>query len=246
MKKIISLNVNGFRGEYQNGELVPDSKLISNLKQLKEFIDKLDMDDESVVLLQEIPHEIYRKFSEGYEWIENEMFNMFKQLFEEDYKIFYPKNLIHSQQCTVAVGTKNTKWKYSEVQIIQYDEKYSYGNKIVEIEIDGKLLLGIHMNPCDKMWNMILEGGKNKKPAYVVGDFNSYEKRGKMKDKPKQLRQLGYYPCVPSNVITDFRDMSSLDNLYLDENICLQNGLKVNIYKPKEFVTDHAVCIFEF
>jgi len=244
--KIITLNVNGFRGMGKKNDYVPESELNRNLQNLKDYIDSLCIDDESIVVLQEIPHKILvDKSVSPWIWEELEMFRMFKTLFEKHYTIFYPRFLIDSEQCTVALAHKNTKWNYSSKSLIQCNRWRHYGNKLVEIEKNDVTLLGVHINPCDEMWNMILSSLKKNAVTFIVGDFNAYEKRGTMKDKPKLLKEVGYNWVIPSNVITDYRDYSSIDNLYINTKFILDNGIKVDIHKAELFVTDHASCMFE-
>lgn len=245
--KIITLNVNGFRGIVKKNDYVSENELNSNLQNLKNYIDSLCIDDEDIVVLQEIPHKILiDKSVSPWIWEELEMFRMFKNLFEKCYTVFYPKFLIDSEQCTVALGHKNTNWNYSSKNLIMYNRWHHYGNKLVEIEKNDVTLLGVHINPCDEMWNMILSSLKKSEVTFILGDFNAYEKRGTMKDKPKLLREVGYNSVIPCNVITDYRDYSSIDNLYINNEFILDTGIKVKVHKAELYVTDHASCMFEF
>ena len=66
---------------------------------------------------------------------------------------------------------------------VLYRRKISiYGNRLIEIEKDNDILLGVHINPCDEMWSLIINSLNKNKATYVVGDFNAYEKRGKIKN----------------------------------------------------------------
>ena len=184
----------------EKNDYVSDSELNDNLHNLKKFIDSLSIDEDDIVVLQEIPHKILVDNSMSpWLWEQLEMFRKFKTTFEKSYTVFYPRFLIDSKQCTVALANINTKWNYSSRNIIQYDGVHHYGNKLIEVEKDNVILLGVHINPCDAMWNMILPSLKNTKITFIVGDFNAYEKRGKMKDKPELLRSLGYNSVVPCN-----------------------------------------------
>ncbi len=58
--------------------------------------------------------------------------------------------------------------------------------------------------------------------TFIAGDFNAYELRGEMKDKPKQLRSLRYRSFVPNSIITDIKHNSSIDNIY----ICSKRNIK--------------------
>ena len=242
--KIVTLNVSGFRGMAENGSKVTNSEWRSNLKELKALIDSLEIDEESIVILQEIPHQMLVNRS-MWQWEETKMFHSFQELFEADYEIFYPRYLICSKQCTVALGRKHTKWRYAPKGIIQYNRKHDYGNKLVELEKDGVTLLGVHVSPYDDMWNMLLDSLDKNSVTYIAGDFNANEKRGAMKHKPQQLREKGYCSLIPCNVITDIRDQTSLDNLYVCADNLLTDGIKTEICHTGPFVTDHMMCIFE-
>lgn len=52
--KIISLNVNGFRGMTKQGEHVPNSKLVENLNALKNYIDDINIDDKPIIFTPEV------------------------------------------------------------------------------------------------------------------------------------------------------------------------------------------------
>lgn len=120
--RIVSFNVNGFRGMRDQGEMILE-ELCSNLLKLKAFIDSLKINDEDVIILQEVPHKILvDKTVVPWLWKEQVMFQKFKTVFDKDYKIFYPRFLIDSNQCTVGLASKNTKWKYSQKQIVGYNK----------------------------------------------------------------------------------------------------------------------------
>ena len=242
--KIVTLNVNGFRGMAENGSDVTNGEWRSNLKRLKALIDGLKIDEESIVILQEIPHKVLIDRT-MWQWEETEMFRSFRESFKADYEIFYPKHLIRSNQCTVALGSKHTKWRYAPKGVIQYNRKHDYGNKLVELEKDGVTLLGVHVSPYDDMWKMLLDSLNQNNVTYIAGDFNANEKRGTMKHKPQQLRDKGYCSLIPCNIITDIRDRTSLDNLYVRADYILADGIKTEVRQAGPFVTDHMVCIFE-
>lgn len=245
--KIVTLNVNGFRGNVKKNDYVSNSELISNLNNLKFYIDNLCIDDESIVVLQEIPHKmLIDKSVSPWIWKELEMFRMFKTLFEKNYKVFYPRFLIDSEQCTVALAHKNTKWNYTSKNIIKYNRWHHYGNKLIEIEKNNDTLLGVHVSPCEEMWNILLSSLEENEVTFIVGDFNAYEKRGIMNEKPMQLRNLGYSPLISSSVITNFIYESSIDNLYINSECKLTNGIHIDVKRTDDFFTDHAACMFEF
>ena len=241
--RIVTFNVNGFRGMLNQGEVISEEELCINLQRLKAFIDDLKMNDEDVVILQEIPHKrLIDKTIVPWTWEEQSMFQRFVDTFDKEYKIFYPRFLIDSNQCTIGLGSKETRWKASQKHIIKYNRFHHYGNKLIEIEKENDILLGVHINPCDEMWSLIINSLNKNKVTYVVGDFNAYEKRGEMKNKPSVLRGLGYNSFIPSNVITDYKDNSSIDNFYVDNNFNFENGISIEVKKTDRFISDHGCC----
>ena len=238
--RIVSFNINGFRGMQNQGEVISEEKeLYNNLNEFKTFIDGIQIKEEDVIILQEIPHKILvnRK------WEERSIFQKFKYVFGKDYTIFYPKFLIDSNQCTIALASKETNWTASKKNIIEYDRFHSFGNKLIEIEKGNDILLGVHINP--EMWNMIVNSLKKEKVTFVVGDFNAYEERGEMKNKPSILRGLGYNSFIPSNVITYFEGKSSVDNFYVNKDRILKHGIRIEVKKTESFISDHACCTLE-
>lgn len=235
--RIVTFNVNGFRGMLNQGEVISEEELCINLQRLKAFIDDLKMNDEDVVILQEVPHKrLIDKTIVPWTWEEQSMFQRFVDTFDKEYKIFYPRFLIDSNQCTIGLGSKETRWKASQKHIIKYNRFHHYGNKLIEIEKENDILLGVHINPCDEMWSLIINSLNKNKVTYVVGDFNAYEKRGEMKNKPSVLRGLGYNSFIPSNVITDYKDNSSIDNFYVDNNFNFENGISIEVKKTDRFI----------
>ena len=120
---------------------------------------------------------------------------------------------------------------------------HSFGNKLIEIEKGDDILLGVHINP--KMWDMIENGLEREKVTFVVWDFNAYEERGEMKNKPSILRGLGYNSFIPSNVITYFEGKSSVDNFYVNKDRILKHGISIEVKKTESFISDHACCTLE-
>lgn len=109
--RIVSFNINGFRGMQSQGEVISEEKeLYNNLNEFKTFIDGIQIKEEDVIILQEIPHKILvnRK------WEERSIFQKFKYVFGKDYTIFYPEFLIDSNQCTIALASKETNWTASK------------------------------------------------------------------------------------------------------------------------------------
>lgn len=96
------------------------------------------MNDEDVVILQEVPHKrLIDKIIVPWTWEEQSMFQRFVDTFDKEYKIFYPRFLIDSNQCTIGLGSKETRWKASQKHIIKYNRFHHYGNKLIEIEKDN-------------------------------------------------------------------------------------------------------------
>ena len=241
--RIVTFNVNGFRGLLNQGESIDGEASCNNLQKLKDYIDGLKINAEDVVILQEIPHMyLVDKSVTPWIWEHQEMFHKFVSMFRNDYKIIYPRYLIDSKQCTVAIVSKNSQWKEAKSALIRYNRFRHYGNKLIEIENGNAALLGVHMNPCDEMWDMVINSLKKKKVNYVVGDFNAYEERGEMRLKPGVLRGLGYNSFIPSSVITDYKDCSSIDNFYVDNDFILKAGMSIEVKKTEDFISDHACC----
>lgn len=244
MMRIFTLNINGLRGLEKMGYVLPEEEFETNLRCLKELIDESINDTESIIILQEVPHKIWDRIYRT--WHENAFYERFISYFEEnDYRVFRPKHLIDSWQCIVALSKKDSLWKYIDREIISYEKGYPYGNRMVELQYGDLTLLGLHMKPNDEMWNMIFNSYKERKHTILAGDFNAYECRGEMRDKPQQLRGCQYITLIPCNVITDFRDKSSIDNFFISSAYEITNGIDIKVAKLEKFKTDHALCMFE-
>lgn len=241
---IFTLNINGLRGsDKEVNDVVNKDEMLSNLRNLKDLINLLITDKESVVILQEVPHKVLDKSKRNWNWEDNAMYQEFISVFSNQYKIIKPNHLINSNQCTIALCLRNSLWHEIDKEIIKYDEKYSYGNKLVELQYGREIsLLGLHMSPVDGMWKLILNSYEKRKHTFVVGDFNAYELRGSMKNKPQQLRKMGFNACIPNNAITDFKHNSAIDNIYVDSNLKFKTSYSVSVEKTDIFQTDHALC----
>ncbi len=246
LMKIYTLNVNGFRGSNKGiYDEITQKELLFNLNNLKSLIDILITDSESVIVLQEVPHKLLVS-KDLWKWEENLIYTEFISVFSKEYKIIRPRHLIDSNQCTIALCTNDSQWHKNGQEILVYDKKYSFGNKLVELQYNNTIsLLGVHMKPDDEMWSMIFKSYKKAKHTFIVGDFNAYEQRGSMKNKAKELRSLNYYSCIPANIITEYKDDSSLDNIYIDTDLKLRNGFSVSVKRSDIFQTDHALCSIE-
>lgn len=83
--RIVSFNVNGFRGMLGQGDIISDEALYNNLQSLKEFIDSLKITDEDVIILQEVPHKILvDKTTVPWVWEEQVMFQKFNSVFNKE------------------------------------------------------------------------------------------------------------------------------------------------------------------
>lgn len=246
--KIYTLNVNGFRGADKGpNEYVNEKVLTSNLFALKAVVDSLSCDADDLIILQEVPHKIWDKSIRPGRWKNNPFHQKFHDMFEEQYKVIVPNHLISSVQCTVALCTINSRWNRIEIEHekLVYDERYSYGNKLLELRYNDEItLLGLHITE-DEIWKMVLDACNMRKHTIIVGDFNAYESRGSMKNKPQELRKAGYYSCIPNNVITDYKYNSSIDNIYIDSNFEIKNTMSISVKKLDAFKTDHALCGLE-
>ena len=246
--RIYTLNVNGFRGaEKQPDGYVPANDLRENLSNFVALIDEIIKDEQSILLVQEFPHMTGDRSGRWFRWLENDFYNECLEFIKAKYRVIQPMHLIKSEQCTIAICKETSPWEQISEEMIQYDSKHSYGNRLVELKYGEITLLGIHMKPNDLMWNMLLKAINGKgKYTFLAGDFNAYEHRGDMKDKPKQIRAVGYTPFVPSSVITDTKFNSSIDNIYMDNGYMPAEEITVDIRKPDAFQTDHMLCGIEF
>ena len=235
--KIYTLNVNGFRQD--------------EISKLKRLINSIKISDNDIFILQEIPHKKLDSGTKPWTWHTLDKFNSFQKQFY-DYEVIFPIHLINSNQCTVAICTKSSKWKTMTTQNekIRYNAKYEFGNKLIEIQFDNECqisLLGLHMNPCEEMWNLLLSSEKGNRHTFIVGDFNAYEHRGEMCKKPSLLRDIDFLPLISSNIITYYEGNSSVDNIYISKEFKLQKDVVVKVEDiSKIFRTDHALCSVEF
>lgn len=194
-----------------------------------------------IIILQEIPHKIMG--SKRGHWFTNPLYNKFKEIFQE-YKILEPKHLINSMQCTVAICRKNSLWEQLREGLLQYDSSHSYGNKFVELQCGGINLLGVHMPPEDEMWNQLMQTLKDAPYTFIIGDFNAYEKRGKMSDKSKSIIDCGYNYLIANNIITCYSYQSSIDNIYMNFDFTIDKNIEVKVINTN--LSDHALCILEY
>lgn len=242
--KIMTLNVNGFRGVAS--KTISEENCLMNMEQLKELIDKVIINKNDIIILQEIPHKVLNK--EQRNWFYNQLHKKFEEVFQ-DYKILKPKNLINSLQCTVAICKKDSSWKQLTKDILKYDTKSSYGNKFVELQCEDPdiALLGVHMPPDNDMWKLLIQALENNDVApytYVIGDFNANEKRGTMSKKPKCIRNCGYNHLISNNIITCYSHNTSIDNIYIKSDFIINKDVIIKVLDTN--FTDHALCLLEY
>lgn len=237
--RIYTLNVNGFRGDKKMGTTISEQELLTNMEHLKSLAEEIIEDEKDILILEEVPHGAFTRLG-GWSWSESSAYRKFLSAFSE-YQIIRPRRLIPSLQCTVGLCKRNSGWEESELWIS--NEKNDFENKVIGIAYGEVSLLGLHMNPSEEMWELLLASCKTYRPTLVIGDFNSYEKRGSMRHMPKELRNLGYCSCIPSNVITNHRCNSSIDNIYVAEDKHIKSGY--SLYVRRIAFTDHSLCGIE-
>lgn len=235
----MTLNVNGFRG-HQNYPYI-ENIYLNNMVNIKKIIDNLLINDNDIIILQEVPHKIKQK--DRWVWYENPLYNKFIEVFKE-YKILKPKHLINSWQCTVAICRESSSWEQISKDTLKYDSKFSYGNKIVELQCEDISLIGVHMNPSNEMWSLLISALEFSEYTFIVGDFNANEKNGEMSDKPNILKSNGYNAFIPNNIITYYPAETSIDNIYINRDYNLNKDFSIKVKNTK--LTDHALCIFEY
>src|SRR5699024_11884913 len=138
-----------------------------------------------------------------------------------------------SNQCTVAVCRKDSSWKQLQNDILQYNSRYSYGNKFVELQCSDLTLLGVHMSVKNEMWNLLLQALKDTPYTYVIGDFNANEKREEMHNKPKKIRDCGYNNLIANNVITCYSYQLYIYNIFIRYNIITKKNIENKIINKK-------------
>lgn len=246
--KIYTLNVNGFRGaEMQPGEYVTRQELQENLHNFMALLDDIIVDEQSILIVQEFPHMNGDRSGRWFRWLENNFQNECLETIGKKYRVIMPSHLIKSEQCTVAICKEASPWKHLSDEIIQYDSKYSYGNALVELQNGEITLLGVHIKPYEQMWDMLLNAvSGDKRYTFLAGDFNAYECRGDMRDKPKKIRDAGYNPFIPGTAITDIKHNSSIDNIYVNTEYNICGEVVTTIRKTDIFQTDHVLCGIEF
>ena len=150
--RIYTLNVNGFRGaEMQPGEYVSPQDLQMNLHNFMTLIGDIIADDQSILIVQEFPHMTGDKSGRWFRWLENDFYNKCLETIKAKYRVIKPIHLIKSEQCTIAICKETSPWEQITEEMIQYDSKHSYGNRLVELQYGDITLLGIHMKPNDLM-----------------------------------------------------------------------------------------------
>src|SRR5699024_1414416 len=135
----MTLNVNGFRRIGNRG--LSNQFCLRNMKQIRQLIDTVMINKNNIKLLEQAPH-IIKDIQRA--WYNDPVYNKFMDVFK-NYKILKPQYLLDPNQCTVAVCRKDSSWKQLQNDILQYNSRYSYGNKFVELQCSDLTLLGVHM-----------------------------------------------------------------------------------------------------
>lgn len=239
--KIMTLNVNGFKGNGEGEVKENKTKCDENINQIKNLINDIVINKNDIIILQEIPHMFFDLKERT--WSYEPLYEEFKKMFSE-YKVLVPKNLINSNQCTVAICKNDSSWEQHPEDILKYDKKNSYGNKFVELKCGYITLLGVHMPMDNNMWDLLIETLKGEPYTYVIGDFNANEKRGEMQYMPSKIRDCWYNPLIPNNKITYYPGQSSIDNIYVKSNFIMDNDTTIKVINTN--LTDHALCILEY
>src|SRR5699024_6220603 len=151
----MTLNVNGFRRIGNRG--LSNQFCLRNMKQISQLIDTVMINENNIIIMKEVTH---KSKDNQRERNKNPLCNKFIEIFQ-NYKILKPKYLIDSNQCTVAVCRKDSSWKQLQNDILQYNPRYSYGNKFVELQCSDLTLLGVHMPVKNEMWNLLLQALKD-------------------------------------------------------------------------------------
>src|SRR5699024_205569 len=145
----MTLNVNGFRRIGNRG--LSNQFCLRNMKQIRQLIDTVMINKNNIIILQEVPHKIK---DNQREWYNNQLYIKFMKVFRKN-KILKSKYFIDSKQYTVAVCRKDSSWKQLQNDILQYNSRYSYGNKFVELQCNDLTLLGVHMPVKNEMWDLL-------------------------------------------------------------------------------------------
>lgn len=273
--KIMSFNVNQFVGNKNprdtrdkgiSKDLTANSKLIISCIQgyIKKFLKE---DKDSVVILQEIPGELFEIFKEGF----------------NEYKIILPPQ---SKALSIVIGICNKDSNWEEVHNGFADRVKNFRNKIVELKhSSGLQVLGVHMPIDDKkdydmdeckqynieFWNLISKYAKNKRDNYflIFGDLNvnyleykEFKEIGKnfnkLPEKDYNLKnlsfmiELGYNNPIPEGVtfthrgtMIDFALLSPQIEKYsgrIDEDFILSNH---DLTSNHNTISDHNPIILE-
>lgn len=272
--KIMTLNVNGFRGRKQKGQTVDDKELEYNIIKFNKFMESMIGEDD-ILVVQEFPHmqswnykqeNLSDKSEYKFAFTYKPEYEFAKRILEKSHQIIWPVHLKGSDQCTVAIVKPKSQWKRIEPkeEIISYNTYYigktevsDYGNKVIEARYEKTNLtvLGLHMNvQTDTMWKMILKSVA-KGFSFIAGDFNANELKGEMREYPQKLRDEGYISLVPSNMVTaafphneqpGIMVESSVDNIYINQEYRITGDASIKVSEPTGFISDHKLCEVEF
>ena len=238
---IITMNVNGFCGLCNNCK--PNCKnnqcfqaRTNNMNRIKDLLNIQLAED--VAILQEVP----------YASNENIMYKEFEKIFSE-YTIVQPLHLQrYAKQCTIAIFTKNSNWKSSNVSKLCYNLEangsHRFGNKFIELQHNNLELLGVHMPYDQKAWKNLISSSN--RFSIIVGDFNAHENEHRHEKKSSNLpflREHNFIDAVPSNAVTYYPTETTLDHFFFQKNKISESNITISIFPSG--LSDHATILVE-
>lgn len=262
--KIITWNVNRFDGIcdwYKYGDL-PIEERVEVVKKIIEKISELLTTSDDIIILQEIP---YRDADWNDEWKKNweKYFENFKVMFwfknepkRKDFNYKYSKNV------TIAVTKEESNWNirpYEERKIKFKKTKgcYDYMNRYIELKNGELSILGFHLSmgkDGQEQWDQIHSVANNSEFSFIVGDFNVNDFLYPLDNELCEL-ETKYNRLIGKDIITQNQALTSLDNIFVQKEIC--SGTKISVFdycyiskidgKACRNVrcSDHNVCVCE-
>lgn len=264
--KIITWNVNRFDGVwdwYSKQKDRPDNIRKEIAKKIIEKLNVLLTTSEDIAILQEVP------YCAG-EWKSKwkEMFAEFKIMFWFDCERYRKDFNYGSKNITMAVTKSDSNWDISafDKRKVRFDESRSenggywdYANRYIELVNKDKAMsiLGFHLSQGEdgkKQWDKIHESADNAEFTFIVGDFNINDLKNSSNTELKVLEKE-YKRTINNDIITQNQALSSIDNIFVKSDICINPKVLVLDYC---FVTkldgekdqnirysDHNACICE-
>lgn len=188
-----------------------------------------------IVILQEVPQELYSKFLEEF----------------KGFKILEPVFLNKSVYIyTIAIANQQSKWRNVEMGESIFTEKDTYKNRVVEVQCEDFKVMGVHMPLRSQdqkfmhlkrpiLWDTVIEAiGKY---HVLIGDFNAHYNQHSFSERRLELSTIinkGYQDLVPNDYVTYFPNSTTLDHVLTSDEIH-HNKSTCEII-PKDF-SDHAV-----